>query len=66
MPNITAEARTAIHKSAVPVFNRPPSRSEGSEGEQRFVKIPGTEARIYVRMVGHWWHTSMKGALHQT
>jgi|TARA_R100000789_G_C3017895_1_gene152832 hypothetical protein len=66
MPNISSEGRTILHRASVPVHNRFPTTSEGSNGEQRFVKAPGTEARIYIKMVGTWWYIAMKGALHQS
>jgi|TARA_R100000750_G_scaffold46467_1_gene31414 hypothetical protein len=60
MPSLSREGRTIVNMLTVPVYNHPPAKTEGGDGEQRFVKIPGYEARIYVKMSGMWWYTEMK------
>mgnify|MGYP005820641251 CR=1 FL=1 len=60
MPSLSKEGRTVVNMLTVPVYTRPPAKTEGGDGEQRFVKTPGLEARIYVKMSGMWWYTEMK------
>jgi hypothetical protein len=60
MPSLSHEGRTVVNMLRVPVYHSPPARTEGSDGEQRFIKMPGYEARIYVKMSGVWWYLEMK------
>ena len=63
MPSLSHEGRTIVNMLTVPVYNRPPAKTEGGNGEQRFVKIPGYEARIYVKMSNMWWYAPMRTTL---
>lgn len=60
MPSLSHEGRTVVNMLRVPVYNLPPANTAGSDGEQRFVKMPGYEARIYVKMSGTWWYSPMR------